>query len=328
MESLMSSPLEHRRESERSESRQKERVMEKKYNPNHSYIPEGGIEMPPMPEDPSTSSGHGVPQEAVPAAEPIIEKTAPTTAEEPQRTESGANTDSLDSVTPVPVSSSSREPVPEVEVAREKLAAKNFKALKEKADRAERERDEYFRRLQDFENRRPVQSQSQAQAPDEDIFIAPDDVAEGKHIAKLQQQIKKMHQEMQQYKQHTLYSTDEVRVRSEMPDYDKVVSDENIELLKTMEPDLADSIAANPNLYSKAKAAYRAIKKNGIYVEDTYQKDRALVEKNMAKPRPLSSVSPQQSNSPLSHANAFANGLTKELQEQMIREMDEATRNL
>ena len=38
------------------------------------------------------------------------------------------------------------------------------------------------------------------------------------------------------------------------------------------------------------------------------QNDRARVIKNSAKPRPLASVNPQQGDSPLSKANAFANG--------------------
>jgi hypothetical protein len=55
--------------------------------------------------------------------------------------------------------------------------------------------------------------------------------------------------------------------------------------------------------------------------------DRAAAQKNASKPKPLASVSPQQGDSPLSRANAFANGLTPELQKQLRQEMEEARKN-
>ena len=52
--------------------------------------------------------------------------------------------------------------------------------------------------------------------------------------------------------------------------------------------------------------------------------DKRKAQENSAKPRPMASVSPQQGESPLSHANAFANGLTPELQKQLWKEMQDA----
>lgn len=216
----------------------------------------------------------------------------------------------------------------EVESAKER----NFKALREKAEKAERERDELIRRLQESEN---IQSRKQANAPsipdlpeDTDFIINPDDLAEGKHLVKLQKQIKQMQADMQHYKQQASVMTTEQRIKSEMPDYEKVVNDENIALLKTMEPELADSIGSNPDFYSKAKAVYRAMKRLGIHNDDTFQHEKALVQKNAAKPRPLTSVSPQQGDTPLSRANAFANGLTDDLKEQLLKEMYEARKSV
>ena len=78
---------------------------------------------------------------------------------------------------------------------------------------------------------------------------------------------------------------------------------------------------------AKAVSAYKHIKKLGLYTEDTYQADRDLAQRNAAKPKPLVSVSPQQGDSPLSRANAFANGLTPELQKQLRQEMEDARKN-
>ena len=62
----------------------------------------------------------------------------------------------------------------------------------------------------------------------------------------------------------------------------------------------------------------------GIYREDNYSKDRDKAQSNASKPKPLASVSPQQGDSPLSRANAFANGLTDELKSQLRKEMEQA----
>ena len=54
------------------------------------------------------------------------------------------------------------------------------------------------------------------------------------------------------------------------------------------------------------------------------QNDKAKAVINAQKPRPLTSISPQQGDSPLSKANAFANGLTPELQAQLLKEMKQS----
>jgi len=66
------------------------------------------------------------------------------------------------------------------------------------------------------------------------------------------------------------------------------------------------------------------VKKLGIYKPDNYEKDRAHVATNANKPRSSASISPQQGDSPLSNANAFADGLTPELKKKLYAEMLEA----
>ncbi len=55
-------------------------------------------------------------------------------------------------------------------------------------------------------------------------------------------------------------------------------------------------------------------------------KSETRIQKNASKPKPLASVNPQQGDSPLSRANAFANGLTEELKDQLRKEMSESRR--
>ena len=66
------------------------------------------------------------------------------------------------------------------------------------------------------------------------------------------------------------------------------------------------------------------IKQMGVYKEDKFSQDRARAEVNAGKPRPLTSMSPQQGDGPLSKANAFDNGLTDELKESLLKEMNDA----
>ena len=85
----------------------------------------------------------------------------------------------------------------------------------------------------------------------------------------------------------------------------------------------------NPDLYTKGASAYTIIKQMGIAPGSSLEADKERAERNLAKPRPLASVASSQGNeSPLQRANAFANGLTEELRQQLHKEMIESMRNL
>jgi hypothetical protein len=121
----------------------------------------------------------------------------------------------------------------------------------------------------------------------------------------------------------TAEQTAEMRLRSQYPDFDKVMTLENVQMLSASYPELAKSINASTDLYDKAASAYTIIKKFGIYNEAPHDADKQKAVANTAKPRPLASVGSQKGESPLSRANAFAGGLTEELKAQLRKEMDE-----
>lgn len=209
--------------------------------------------------------------------------------------------------------------VPQVESAQ----AKNFRQLREKAERAERERDELVRLLKEQQQNKQTQSQD-----DDEIRLAPDDLAEGKHLSKIEKKYKRLEEQFKQYQAQTAEAVVEAKIKAQYPDFDKVVSRDNIEALRGSYPELAQTLNASSDLYSKAVSAYTLIKKLGIAQEDLYQAGRERAIKNAIKPKPSAAVSPQTGNSPLSKANAFAGGeFTKELQEQMFKEMNEARKN-
>jgi|SRR5580658_2184838 hypothetical protein len=207
----------------------------------------------------------------------------------------------------------------------------NFRMIKERAERAERERDEAMKYAMQFNQ--PKQQVAPAEPEDDysDIGLDDDGLAEGKHLKKVLKEMRQLKKEMQEYKTKATNDTVEVKLKSQYPDFDKVITHDNLQALSSMNPDLADMISQTPDMYKRAKLAYDMVKQYGIY-QDTpkavnYDVEKALAQKNAAKPRPLASVSPQQGDSPLSKANAFANGsLSKDMKEQFRREMIDATR--
>lgn len=217
------------------------------------------------------------------------------------------------------------QPVPEKKTG----PSESFKELREAKNKAQRERDQAVRLLEEMQARQETAKQLQQQAPetDDELNIAPDEIAEGKHLSKLTKKIQNLEKQLQNYHHQSAEVTAETRLKSQYPDFDKVVSKENIEQLRSEYPELAHTLNSSTDLYTKAVSAYTLIKKFGIHQEDNFAQEREMAQKNAAKPRPLTSISPQQGDTPLSRANAFANGLTDELKAQLRKEMEEARKN-
>lgn len=222
---------------------------------------------------------------------------------------------------------------PEVQqVAESNPVKESFKALRDKKEKAERERDELLRRLQGLEAQQqiqqPLQQQNNKAAPDQDINITinDDDIVEGKHLKEILKEQQRLKQQVKQYEQTTAQATIEARLKSQYPDIEKVITEDNILLLKEIDPVEFEGISSIQNQYTQAVMAYRRIKEKGIYQDKTYDVEKQIAQRNAAKPKPLASISPTQSDSPLTHANAFANGLTPDLQKQLWKEMEDIRR--
>jgi hypothetical protein len=219
------------------------------------------------------------------------------------------------------------QPPEVIEQPKQKTPQESFRELRAKVERERSERErlekEKAELLKQIRNQQPPQEEEE----DLEVNLNPTDLAEGQHLSKMQKQIKKLRQELNNYKTQATINSHEVRIKSEIHDFDKVVTKENLEILNEMEPELAYSIKMNNDLYAQAKSAYKLIKQFGIYTEETMTKEHEKAQKNLAKPRPLNSIKPQEGSSPLSNANAFAQGLTDELKEQLRKEMFEARKN-
>lgn len=203
--------------------------------------------------------------------------------------------------------------------------AHNFRELRESKKRAEREAQEARERLQRLEQEiatlkpKPVE-------PEEDYGISDDTLVEGKQLKTLIKKQRDLEKKLQSYQQVSSAASAEAQLKATYPDINKVLSQDNIEMLNEMYPSLARSIASEQDVYTKGEAAYTAIKNMGIYKQDTYTRDKQKAQQNAAKPRPLVSGTAQQGESPLTQANAFAQGESLEsIFERERRLMDEAT---
>lgn len=206
---------------------------------------------------------------------------------------------------------------------------RNFRAIRDAADRATRERDEALQRLQQYERQSSSAPQYASDEPEinlDELNIKDDELAEGKHLHKLKTTIKKLEAKQKQLEQQSYTNSAEVRLRAQYGDFDKVMTLDNIKLFSAAYPELAKSINASNDLYDKAVSAYTLIKRFGIYDDQPNLMDKNRALENIAKPKPLASVSPQKGDSPLSHANVFANGLTEDLKKQLRKEMAEASK--
>jgi hypothetical protein len=211
-------------------------------------------------------------------------------------------------------------PAPEKE---ESMQAIRFKTLREAREQAERERDELRQQIERMRATEKVQPTPQQEQ--QDFSIAPDDLVEGKHLTKYDREIQSLKKQLESYHQQASVASVETRLKTQYADFDSVVSKENIEVLRTAYPEIAATINSSPDLYNKAVAAYTMIKKFGIVSDSSYDSQKAKAQANASKPRPIASINAQQgSDSPLTHANAFAEGLTSDVKAQLYREMLEA----
>ena len=184
-------------------------------------------------------------------------------------------------------------------------AEKNFAQLRESKERAERERDEALQRMRAYE----------AQAQQKPVKqLREDDIPEWGDVSRELQRIEA--------------SNSEMRLKVQYPDFDAVVTQENIRTLREQHPEIAAMLSSSGDIYTKGSSAYKIIKNMGIAQDQTSLQEKEIAQRNAAKPRPLSSVSPQQGDSPLSNVNAFANGFTKEERARLWKEMQDATHGI
>jgi hypothetical protein len=204
---------------------------------------------------------------------------------------------------------------------------RNFRELRRKASRLEQEKEQYRTRLEHYEAQNQQRQPQKAQEHEEpDIAIGDEDIVEGKVLKQFIKKQKALEAELKTFKAKSSEDIIESRIRARFPDYYAVVNADSLETLAAEDPELAYTIQSSQDFYNKAVLAYKEIKRRGIVPDTNYDNDKKRAQENAAKPRPTVSAAPQRGDSPMSKANAFANGLTPELKASLLKEMKEATK--
>ncbi len=208
------------------------------------------------------------------------------------------------------------EQQPEEQKPAETTQQKNFRLARESAERekqerirAERERDEAFAILRDLE-RRAHEAKASETSPKDDYI---DDDA--KKLHKEIQQLKAM-QERQQKQQYQDYV--ERKLRKEYPDFDELMTDENIAAFARSNPRRAAILQKEPDLYLQAGETIEGVREM-LAKEAPYSQDRAKLAQNAKKPKMGNPTPAQQSSSPL--VNLASNGRISASDLDRIREV-------
>jgi len=228
------------------------------------------------------------------------------------------------------------EASPETPEEPQETKKSNYAALREAKEaaereraRAERERDELMKLLLERQGNQQNAVQQQSPSSAEEFNLAPDALAEGKHLASIHHKMRQMEERIKQYERKSQQDIVEARIKAKYPDFDTVVSASNIEELRRSHPSIAQAIgmAASQDAYSAAETAYSIIRSMGI--DKSSQESsmaRKMIQENASKPRSAQAVSPQRGTTPLSQVNEYINDgrMTPEYQDQLLKEMNMA----
>lgn len=209
------------------------------------------------------------------------------------------------------------KPVQQPQPPQETDGERNFRMLRQEKARLDRELEEERRLRKQLEEQQALTSEPS---------LGDDDIVEGKHYNKVRKEQQQLRNELKAAKEEIQYMTLEARVKARYSDFDQVFTKENIDKLNDQYPELVSSMASDPDKYKQAVNTYTLIKKLRVNEGDPYMEDKQKIQANAVKPRPLASMSPQEGGHPLERANAFANGLTTELQRQLWKEMQECAK--
>lgn len=181
----------------------------------------------------------------------------------------------------------------------------SFKEIRAKADKLQKERDEALLTLRRIEEYALQQQQNQQQyqkpEPVPEPDLDDDDYVEAKHF---KSKISHLEKQLNQFQQQQQSSSIEMQLRSKYPDFDKVMTYDNIAKLRESRPEIAQALHQSNDLYNKAASTYTILKEMGIHKEDIYEPERERAQQNFNKPQTASSL--KKTESALSHAAEFS----------------------
>ncbi len=243
----------------------------------------------------------------------------PDPVEAPEVAEAVSNQSNEKMVNPV-----SRESISSEQQQRrytEEQQARNFAELRRMQDQKDREL-ELMRREIDLLRQQSYKPQQKEDFP-------KDALAEVHQVEKIvEARLKEQEERYRRQLDAERALQNERSLTAQYKDLYQVLSPENIRRLELEEPEVAASIASNPDTYSAKVAAYKQIKKLGI-VEDNFNANRVneRLAQNLQRPKNPAALAPRQGSQALSAAppsTGFAETITDSDAARHRKEMEEA----
>lgn len=190
----------------------------------------------------------------------------------------------------------------------------NFARIREEKERIARERDEIAYRLAQLER-----MQKKEVVEEDNDGLVDTDLVEARHFKAYKKDARALKEENAEIKRRLEEQAMQLQVRSEMPDFYKVVNEDTVAELYKKNPRLAVALEKTPNGFDKMAALYDAVK---ALPKDQFVAEKKAVQEAASRPRAAATLAPQTGNTPLDNANAFASGLTEEQKKALWDEMN------
>ena len=127
-------------------------------------------------------------------------------------------------------------PVAELTANENRKVRERLSQLREKAEKAERERDEMLRMLE-FERQNKPKYQTERYGPEpEERQVGDDEFVEGRDFSAVKRELRELKQQMAQSQTQSNTWAIEAKLKNRFSDFDAVVTRENIELLNAIDP--------------------------------------------------------------------------------------------
>jgi len=205
----------------------------------------------------------------------------------------------------------------------------SFQELRQRAEQAERERNEaigFIRQLEQMAYQQQAQQSSNAhdrqQIQEQPSAYSDDDIIEGRHLkaefSSLKRELEEQRRYVDEARKVAEVNSVENRLRTKYNDFDSVVTYENIQKLRELKPEIAASLHQTQDLFNKAAATYTILKDLGIARSSMVSDEQIKAQHNLNKPKPTSAIA---STSSLTHASAFSENLTEDRKRQIYEQM-------
>jgi hypothetical protein len=190
----------------------------------------------------------------------------------------------------------------------------NMRRIREEKEQMERQNYEMRRRLAELE-RLP---KNEVVEEDNDGLVDTD-LVEARYFKAYKKDARELKKENAEIKQRLEEQAMQLQVRSEMPDFYKVVNEDTVAELYKKNPRLAIALEKTPNGFDKMAAIYDAVK---ALPKEQFVAEKKAVQEAASRPRAAATLAPQTGNTPLDHANDFASGMTDEQKKALWDEMN------